>query len=89
MPRPILPDRKDRGLMTFTTTLGGRRYQFDDLKTLLAKATPGAFGRPPGRRRGADGAGARGGAASRSPTCRWRTFLNEPSCRTKTTKSRG
>ena len=26
--------------MTFTTTLGGRRYQFPDLRTLLAKATP-------------------------------------------------
>jgi ethanolamine ammonia-lyase large subunit len=26
--------------MTFTTTLGGRRYQFADLRTLLAKATP-------------------------------------------------
>jgi ethanolamine ammonia-lyase large subunit len=26
--------------MAFTTTLGGRRYQFADLRTLLAKATP-------------------------------------------------
>jgi ethanolamine ammonia-lyase large subunit len=26
--------------MTFNTTLGGRRYQFADLRTLLAKATP-------------------------------------------------
>ncbi len=54
----------------YAATIGARRYTFDDLKTLLAKASP--------LRSGDQLAGARGGRPARSASPR---SMRSPICR--------
>ena len=74
--------------MSFAHTVAGGVYRFDDLKTLLAKATPERSGDQLAGIAAQTAQERDGGAPGAGRPAAWRRFSTSRSCPTRTTKSR-